>query len=138
MPALKLDQNGLSRCIHGQLIYEPDILPFPQRLAQSGLCSLVAALLLVESNVFGVLITARRVRSFTSRECEFLLQVSEHVALAAHQAQIYSALQQAYDDLRQTHPEIMPQERLCALGQMASVGRELREALAQFCQPKRA
>jgi GAF domain-containing protein len=106
--------------------------PFPQRLGQGGLRSLVAALLLVESNVFGVLITARRVRSFTSRECEFLLQLSEHVALAAHQAQIYSALQQAYDDLRQTHPSVMPQERLCPLGQMASVGRELREALAQF------
>ena len=47
-------------------------------------------------------------------------QVSEHTALAAHQAQLYSALQQAYDDLRQTQQQVMQQERLRALGQMAS------------------
>jgi len=53
--------------------------------------------------VFGVLIAARRqAHGFSSGECEFLRQASEHVALAAHQAQLYSALQQAYDDLRQT------------------------------------
>src|SRR5437588_5297894 len=47
-------------------------------------------------------------------------QASEHVALAAHQAQLYGALQQAYDDLRQTQKAVLQQERLLALGQMAS------------------
>ena len=95
--------------------------PFPQRLAQGGLRSLVVAPLLVESQVFGVLIAARREpHSFSSGECEFLRQLSEHVALAAHQAQLYGALQQAYDDLRQTQQAVMQQERLRALGQMAS------------------
>ena len=42
------------------------------------------------------------------------------MALAAHQAQLYDALQQAYDDLRQTQQAVMQQERLRALGQMAS------------------
>ena len=42
------------------------------------------------------------------------------MALAAHQAQLYTALQQAYDDLRQTQQAVMQQERLRALGQMAS------------------
>ncbi len=46
--------------------------------------------------------------------------MSEHVALATHQAQLYGALQQAYDDLRQTQQAVMQQERLRALGQMAS------------------
>jgi PAS domain S-box-containing protein len=120
-----IDQNGLSRCIRGQLVYEPAIaeskFPFPQRLAQGGLNSLVMAPLLVESKVFGVLIAARVApESFNSNECEFLRQLSEHVALAAHQAQLYTALQQAYDDLRQTQQGIMQQERLRALGQMAS------------------
>ena len=101
-------QNGLSRCVQGELVYEPDIarvvsFPFPQRLAAAGLRSLVAAPLLVESQVFGVLLAARReAQSFSSGDCEFLRQLSEHVALAAHQAQLYDALQQAYDDLRQT------------------------------------
>lgn len=120
-----IDQNGLSRCVRGNLVYEPDItdsqFPFPRRLARGGLRSLVAAPLLVESQVFGVLIAARRQpESFSSGECEFLRQLSEHVALAAHQSQLHLALQQAYDDLRQTQQAIMQQERLRALGQMAS------------------
>ncbi|MGA2871864.1 MAG: histidine kinase dimerization/phospho-acceptor domain-containing protein, partial [Verrucomicrobiota bacterium] len=95
--------------------------PFPQRLARGGLRSLVAAPLMVESQVFGVLIAARRQPdSFSSGECEFLRQLSEHVGLAAHQAQLYEALQRAYDDLRQTQQAVMQQERLKALGQMAS------------------
>ena len=120
-----VDQNGLSRCISGHLVYEPDVSqsshPFPQRMAKGGLRSLVAAPLLVESKVFGVLVTARRApESFSSGECEFLRQLSEHVALAAHQTQLNEALQQAYDDLRQTQQAVMQQERLRALGQMAS------------------
>ena len=122
---VEIDENGLSHCVRGRLVYEPDIsqvqFPFPQRLARGGLNSMVAAPLLVESKVFGVLIAARQqAGSFSSGECEFLRQSSEHVALAAHQAQLYSALQQAYDDLRQTQKAVMQQERLLALGQMAS------------------
>ena len=128
MPAqarIEIDQNGLSRCVRGELVYEPDIaqvaFPFPQRLVRGALSSMVAAPLLVESKVFGVLIAARRqAHSFSSGECEFLKQASEHVALAAHQIQLYGALQQAYDDLRQTQKAVMQQERLLALGQMAS------------------
>lgn len=120
-----IDQNGLSRCVSGQLVYEPDIravtFPFPQRLASGGLKAFVAAPLMMERKVFGVLIVARRqVSSFNSGECEFLLQLSEHVALAAHQNQLRTSLQKAYDDLRQTQQAVMQQERLRALGQMAS------------------
>lgn len=120
-----IDENGLSRCVRGQLVYEPDVnqvpFPFPQRLAKADLRSVVAAPLLVENQIFGVLIAARREpRSFSSGECEFLRQLSEHVALAAHQAQLYGALQAAYEDLRQTREAAMQQERLRALGQMAS------------------
>jgi PAS domain S-box-containing protein len=122
---IPIDQNGLSRCVRGQLVYEPDIsevpFPFAQRLKRGGLCSLVAAPLLVESKVFGVLLSARRqAHSFSSPDCEFLRQLSEQVALAAHQAQLYGNLQQAYDDLRQSQHTVMQQERLRALGQMAS------------------
>ncbi len=120
-----VDANGLSRCVRGQLVYEPDVgevaFPFPQRLAAAGLRAFVAAPLLVESHVFGVLIATRReAGSFTSGECEFLRQLSEHVALAAHHAQLYTALQTAYEDLRQTQQSAMQHERLRALGQMAS------------------
>jgi signal transduction histidine kinase/ActR/RegA family two-component response regulator len=120
-----IDQNGLSQCVRGRLVYEQDVsqidFPFPQRLARSGLRAFVAAPLLFESQVFGILIAARREpNSFSSGECEFLRQISEHVALASHQSETHSALQQAYDDLRQTQQTVMQQERLRALGQMAS------------------
>jgi signal transduction histidine kinase/ActR/RegA family two-component response regulator len=122
---IPVDRDGLLRCIHGVLVYEPDIAQvqsvFPQRLARVGLRSLVCAPLLVESTIFGVLIIARReVKSFSSGDCEFLVQLGEHVALAAHQKQLHTALQQAYDDLRQSQHTVMQQERLRALGQMAS------------------
>jgi signal transduction histidine kinase/ActR/RegA family two-component response regulator/HAMP domain-containing protein len=133
---IEIDNNGLSRCMNGRLVYEPDLeavaFPFPQRLAGGGLCSLVAAPLQVESHVFGALIVARNERdAFSSGECEFLRQLSEHVALAAHQAQLNVALQQAYDDLRLTQEAVMQQERLKALGQMASgIAHDINNALS--------
>ncbi|HEY4359946.1 MAG TPA: ATP-binding protein [Bryobacteraceae bacterium] len=122
---IPIDQNGLSRCVQGQLVYEADVskvaFPFPQRLYRGGLHAVVCAPLQVESRVFGVLIAARRQpESFSSGECEFIRQLSEHVALAAHHAQVYEALQRAYDDLRLTQQTVLQQERLRALGQMAS------------------
>lgn len=122
---IPIDKNGLSRCVHGELVYEPDIIdvdfPFPRRLAGGGLRALVMAPLVVESTVFGVLVTARLApQSFSSGECEFLRQLSEHVALAAHQTQLYGALQHAYEELRQSQKTAVQQERLRALGQMAS------------------
>jgi len=120
-----IDENGLSRCVRGHLVYEADLaqvpFAFPQRLLRGGLHSLVAAPLQSESRVFGVLIAARRLPdSFSSGECEFLRQLSAHVALAAKQAELHASLQRAYDDLRQTQQSVMQQERLRALGEMAS------------------
>jgi signal transduction histidine kinase/uncharacterized membrane protein affecting hemolysin expression len=120
-----IDPNGLTRCIRGDVVYEPDVrqveFPFPQRLARGGLCSLVIAPLAVEASVFGVFVTARRAcEAFTSADCEFLKQLSGHVALASHQSRLNSALRQAYDELRQSQGAAMQQERLRALGQMAS------------------
>lgn len=120
-----IDANGLSHCVAGELVYEPDIgvvaFPFPRRLAEGGLASLVLAPLLAESKVFGVLVVARREAcAFSSGDCEFLLQLSEHVALAAHQVQLYEALQRAYDELNASQLMVTRQERLRALGQMAS------------------
>jgi PAS domain S-box-containing protein len=123
---IAVDENGLGRCcLLGQLIYESDLgksrFPLLERLSRLGLGSLVFAPLIVESNVFGVLIAGRRaVAGFGSGDCEFLRQLSGHVALAAHQSQLYGALQRAYEDLRQTQQTVLKQERLRALGQMAS------------------
>ena len=131
-----VDRNGLSRCVRGELVYEADIgaspYPFPSTLAKGGLRALVVAPLRAESRVFGVLVAARREpQSFSSGDCEFLRQLSEHVALAAHQAQLYDALQQAYENLRQSQEAVVQQERLRALGQMASgVAHDINNAIS--------
>ncbi|HEV7609287.1 MAG TPA: ATP-binding protein [Steroidobacteraceae bacterium] len=124
---IEIDDNGLSRCVAGKLVYEPDVaavrFPFPQRLARGGLKSMVIVPLMVEqrSGVFGVLVVARRtVDAFSSAECEFLHQLCDHVSLAANQAQLHASLRKAYDDLQLSQNAIMQQERLRALGQMAS------------------
>jgi len=124
---IEIDQNGLARCIGGHQVYEPDItlveFPFPQRLARAGLRSMVIVPLSIASHggVFAVLVVARRtVGAFSSAENEFLRQLCEHVALAANQAQLHTSLQQAYEHLKRTQESALEQERLRALGQLAS------------------
>ena len=124
--SIPIDQNGLSQCVGGQQVYEPDIsastFPLPRRLAGAGLNSLVIVPLMVERDaVFAVLVVARRpTHAFSSGECEFLRQLCEQVALAANQAQLNDSLQQAYEHLKRTQQAVLEQERLRALGQMAS------------------
>jgi signal transduction histidine kinase/ActR/RegA family two-component response regulator/uncharacterized membrane protein affecting hemolysin expression len=122
---IQVDSNGLSRCVDGQLVYEPSVaaatLPFPRRFLAAGLNSLVISPLIVENEISGTLVCARRdPEDFSSADCEFLRQLSEHAALASHQAELHGALQRAYDDLRQSQATLLQQERLRALGQMAS------------------
>jgi PAS domain S-box-containing protein len=133
---LAVDRNGLARCVRGELVYEPDIAAAPfeltRRLARGGLRSVVLAPLQVESEVFGVIVAAREeAGGFSSGECEFLRQLSEHVALAADQARMHGALQSAYDELRRTQQAVLQQERLRALGEMASgIAHDINNALS--------
>jgi signal transduction histidine kinase/DNA-binding response OmpR family regulator len=120
-----IDENGLSHCVAGELVHEADIGAsaawLSRRLAEAGIRSLVAVPLSSEQRVLGLLLVAReQVDAFSSGECEFLRQLSAHVALAAQQAELRESLQLAYDDLRRTQEAVMQQERLRALGQMAS------------------
>jgi signal transduction histidine kinase/CheY-like chemotaxis protein len=120
-----VDPNGLSRCLGGLLVYESDLrqidMPFPRQLAGAGLQSLVLAPLQADSRNVGILAVARRAAgTFTSGECEFLRQLGDSVALAHSQAELASALQVAYADLQNSQRTVFQQQRLRALGEMAS------------------
>lgn len=128
--------DDLQEALRGSLIYEPDVSttgdPFARTFASAGLRALVKAPLVAERNIFGVLIAARaKLDSFTEDERDFLRQLSEHVALAAHQARLYGDLQQAYEEVRQSQQAVMQQERLKALGQIASgVAHDINNAIS--------
>lgn len=121
---IPIDGNGLDRCAAGTLVHESTLEaagPFSAGLAAVGLRSVVMAPLKADARVFGMLLVGRReAQAFSSADCEFLRQLSAHVALAALQAGLHGELQLAYDDLRRTQQSVLQQERLRALGQMAS------------------
>ncbi len=133
---LPLSDTGLELCRKGQTIYVPDTFKntatLAENLAGAGLRAAVAIPLLVENSLFGVLLTARLgPDSFSSGDCEFLRMLSEHVALAAHQARLHNELERAYNNLRQSQQTVMQQERLKALGQMASgIAHDVNNALS--------
>jgi signal transduction histidine kinase/DNA-binding response OmpR family regulator len=120
-----IDWTRVSTWLDGSLVYIADVaapdarnVPIP---AVRDLRSVVVAPLLIDGKARGVMIIARRApHDFTSGECEFVRQLSEHVALAAHQSALRISLQNAYDDLQRTQRAMVQQERLRALGQMAS------------------
>ncbi len=105
--------------------YEGDLeqcpVTLPPALAGRYIRSIVMAPLRVDADVLGALVAGRReANGFSSADCEFLRQLSEHLALAVRQGQLRESLQAAYDDLRRSQQAALQQERLRALGQMAS------------------
>jgi signal transduction histidine kinase/ActR/RegA family two-component response regulator len=101
------------------------------RLVAAGLQSGATLPLLVEGKLLGIVIVARQAPGgFSTDELQFLNVVGEQVALAARQAQLHSELRKAYDELRTTQQAALQQERLRALGQMASgIAHDINNAL---------
>lgn len=130
------DQLLFRACTCGEIIYLPETTQIrdrcAQQLAQAGLHSVAAAPLAVENRVLGLLVVARSEASaFSSEEHEFLKTLSEHVSLGAHHTQLYQELWEAYNELRGTQQAAMQQERMRALGQMASgIAHDINNALS--------
>ncbi|MDB6125280.1 MAG: hybrid sensor histidine kinase/response regulator [Pedosphaera sp.] len=134
--AIALVQTGFSKCKEGKTVYLPDTrqiqAALTQKIADAGMRCAAAVPLMVEDKLFGILIVGRHgLDSFSSGECEFLRLLSGHVALAAHQARLHTELKTAYDELRETQQAVMQQDRLRALGQMASgIAHDINNALS--------
>ncbi|PWU15822.1 MAG: hybrid sensor histidine kinase/response regulator [Verrucomicrobia bacterium] len=131
-----LTASAHAHCMSGKTLYVPDTRQvtgeLAQHLAAAGIFCTVKAPLTVEGKFFGLLIVARsEPDSFSSGECEFLRMLSEQVSLAVHQARLHQQLETAYNELRQTQQAVMQQDRLRALGQMASgIAHDINNALA--------
>jgi len=110
---------------HGEVVYVADLKeveePYLRKLAGIGISSMVLVPLVVEGRVFGGIGAARFKRDgFTEEEVEFLRILGEHVSAAAYQAKLHEDLLRAYNELGATQQAVLQQERLRALGQMAS------------------
>ncbi|HTB84685.1 MAG TPA: ATP-binding protein [Candidatus Sulfotelmatobacter sp.] len=133
---LRLAETGFEPCEKGQTVYCRDTfkasMAFEEKLALAGWRSVVAVPLMVDEKLFGVLIAARlQADGFSSGDSEFLRMLSEQVALSAHQARLHKELESAYHDLRRSQATILQQERLKALGQMASgIAHDVNNALS--------
>ncbi|HEV2453690.1 MAG TPA: ATP-binding protein, partial [Verrucomicrobiae bacterium] len=129
-------ETAFRSCLKGEMVYVADVgkveLPLGKKNAEAGLLSAVGVPLVIEDKTFGLLVFMRRHRDgFSLAEREFIRGLSAHVALAIHQAQLYQDLQKAYNDLRRSQQSLMQQERLKALGQMASgVAHDINNALS--------
>ncbi len=133
---LALADTDFQPCEHGKAVYLSDTVKeasrFSEQLAVRGFRAVLAVPLMVEEKLSGILISARlEVYGFASGDCEFLQMLSDHVALAAHQSKLYQDLEDAYNELRQTQATVLQQERLKALGQMASgIAHDVNNALS--------
>lgn len=117
--------NGLRSCLSGTPLMIPQLEEsvggILGSLAAAGLGSLAAAPMRVLNDCYGVVIAARREpASFSSGECEFLTQLGELVALAIAQVRLITDLNRANEELRDAQTLMFQQERLRAMGQMAS------------------
>ena len=133
---VSLQDAGLELCAGGELVCLGDTAGVAGQMAEKfsrvGLASVVAVPMLVQTELFGVIIAARaKVDAFSAGEREFLRTLSEHVALAAHQVQLHEQLEKAFNQLRRTQQIVMQQERLKALGEMASgIAHDINNALS--------
>lgn len=130
------DLGELVLCLEGQVVSLSDLgssrAAVGVALAQAGLGSLVAVPLGAEESPEGLLMVARQCTDgFRPEEIEFLQMLCQHVSLAARQARLRQQVQRAYDDLCRTQHALMQQERLHALGQMASgIAHDINNALS--------
>lgn len=94
---------------------------FAKALLAEGYRSAVACPLHVGEDFLGFLIAFHnQPKSFTEDESAFLQQIANHLAIALHNARLFEELMQTCEELRQTQAFLIQQERLNALGQMAS------------------
>lgn len=133
---LPLADTLFAPCLKNTMVYVPDHRKentlLAKKMADSGFFSVLGTPLTVEGKLIGIMVLQRRPKNaFSEPERGFIFGLSAHVAVAVYQARLYQDLHKAYEELRQTQQAIMQQERLKALGQMASgIAHDINNALS--------
>ncbi|MFW5722820.1 MAG: response regulator, partial [Desulfohalobiaceae bacterium] len=94
--------------------------PVREMLEVSGCDAVEIVPLVTESGLIGFLVVASKNRGYSDIDKEFLHQLGNHLALAVRSKMLFQKLQRAYLDLQKTQEATLQQERIRALGQMAS------------------
>ncbi|HUE35854.1 MAG TPA: ATP-binding protein [Candidatus Acidoferrum sp.] len=134
--SIPIDDTAFRLCLKGEMVYVADLgkldNAMSRKVSGAGLYCSVGAPLIRQDKMFGLIVLMRREKDgFSRAERDFIRGLCAHVALALHQVQLYQDLQKAYNDLRQSQQTVMQQERLKALGQMASgVAHDINNALS--------
>jgi signal transduction histidine kinase/CheY-like chemotaxis protein len=134
--AIPVDETPFRACLGGEIVYVADLgrvnLALAKKSVEAGFRCCMGVPLVIENKTFGLLVFMRReLDGFSRAERDFIRGLSAHTALAIHQAQLYQDLQKAYNDLSRSQQSLMQQERLKALGQMASgVAHDINNALS--------
>lgn len=115
----------LSQLQNGEMVKVDDLTTLNSDVAKALVSesyrSALACPLYVGGNFLGFLAAFRdQTASFTEEECAFLKRVANHLSIALDNAQLFEELKRAYEELRQAQVMLVRQERLNALGQMAS------------------
>jgi len=95
--------------------------PLKKKLIERGLSGVLGIPLLVEDKLFGFLFVGRKKRiGFSEEERDFLHSLCDYLTLTLQNIETYYELLKAYEELREARALMNQQERLLALGKMAS------------------
>jgi len=82
------------------------------------------------SQLWGMVAICRKGENFSQRDIDFLNSFCDYLSIAVRNASLFQQVQQAYEELRAIQERIMEQERLRALGQIASgIAHDINNAL---------
>jgi two-component system NtrC family sensor kinase len=110
----------------GELVYiesvvEDPLWPFPEESRRHGLSSFLGVPLKSDNKVVGVLccMTLDR-RRFSKDQYELIMAFAHQAAIAAKNAEVYSRLEESFQELRRTQQLMIRTEKLSSLGVLAA------------------
>ncbi len=108
-------------CYQAKLVLKPGSKPTDRLIFSEGIRSYILIPIMDKQKVIAILsLESRRNHSFGAEQIELLQSVGSHLSVAIQNARLFSDLQKAYQNLKDTQNHIVQIERFRATGEMAS------------------